>query len=138
MKKLVEYLRGVGLGVVLSLASGCQLYQTYYPYSEDVRKIKYHEAEIKKIVGAKPEDSCQILELDELGNTVHIIIRGEKDTKSIMYQDLDKDGEYEKKSIIKIPNEPEMRVIPDPNFGEKLFKKKAPKRKMRGRLASLI
>ncbi len=125
MKKLVMGL----VGVVLSCLVGCQSEDLI---KQEAQKFNYYSNEIRKIIGADPNDSYRVFPNIGEKTPIQAIIYGEKGTKIIIYSNFDNDGAYEK-STTTIPKKLDIRVIPaDPNKGK--FKKYIPKNEIRKRI----
>ena len=123
MKKLVFGL----VGVVLSFyATGCVVYKA----NEKVTKIRYHDREIRKIIGAKPEESYSLISKKK--GSFQAFISGKNRIEVQTYIDLNGDGIFEKEDVdsIEIPDNLDMKIFPpDPNSKREGLKKYTPKKK---------
>jgi hypothetical protein len=106
MKKLAAGLAGIVIGAI-----GCATVTTY-PYNDVVGKLRYHYGEIKQLAEAKPEESCTFVDAANKGDPVSVIIDGKEGRRIIIFNDMDKDGNYETRNTLTIPNKLEMQVIP--------------------------
>ena len=119
MKKVVYGLAGIVLSGVACLSfCGCEQKLTI---NEEASLIRNYSIKIREMLGLKPEDSCKVINLGEKGEPLHIIIKTKEETKSIVYFDLDKDGRYDRKNTLEIPNKLDMRIIPPPKSLPKLY-----------------
>ena len=127
MKKLVGGLAGL-VGIVFGFAGlGCQA-----TIHEEAMKIKYHSNEIRKIIGAKPGEDYQLFELKK-GEPYSAIVWGKDGTKSIVYFDLKKDGEYDHKRTFEIPKKLDLKVLPLPKPELKKYEPKyLPEKRKKG------
>lgn len=108
MKKWVYGLVGIALGL-----TGCK---DNLSIDCEVSKIGSYDRGIRNILKLNEGDSCNIFK-DEKGRPYWILIRNEKELKSIRYLDSDGDGKYDQKTTIIIPNKLEiLGVVPDPNY----------------------
>lgn len=108
MKKAVLGLVGIVVGYA-GFIEGCQS-----TINEEATKIRRYSNEIKKIVGAGPEDSCQVIDTGEK-EPLQVIIKRENETELITYLKEKSDGEYDRKDSITIPKKLDIKVLPEPN-----------------------
>jgi hypothetical protein len=106
MKKLVA-----GLAGIVIVGVGCAT-MTSYPYNDLVGKLRYHYSEINKLAEAKPGESCTFIDAAKPGEPVSLIVDGKEGKRIIIFYDRDKDGSYEAKSTIQVPNKLDLQVIP--------------------------
>lgn len=113
-------------GIVLSFA-GCK---STMSIDEEAKMIKYHSNEIRRILEVKPEETCQIVDLEaKKGEPFSVIIKGENEDKITAYYDDNKDSKYDKKTLLKVPHQIDIFKIPaEPNQPENKLKKYQPKK----------
>jgi len=97
--------------------------------NREADKIGYHLNEIRKVVEAENDYLYEFYMPAKKGGLFQIIVKGNDGFKSIIYFDSDKDGVYDRKSILSIPKK-FLKIIPpkhkekDPNAFERDYKKR--------------
>lgn len=136
MKKLVHGLVRIVIGCACCLnLSGCKS-----TINKEAKRIISSYNEVKKAAEVKQGETLEMYDFKE-GNPLHIIIRGDEGTKSIIYFDMDKDGQYDKKETLKIPKKLEvLGVFPEPNTPEikKKFKEYTPNKERKEKEELLV
>ena len=105
--------KGLISGLVLLLMGclGCQPNASTLGFNEQVKEIKHYSNKLKEIIEIKEGESYQIFEPEKEGGVYHVIVKEEGGMKSIMYLDTNQDGVYDTKTILKIPDKLDMKII---------------------------
>ncbi|MBR9705558.1 hypothetical protein GOV14_00845 [Candidatus Pacearchaeota archaeon] len=102
-----KYLFGALAGIVLGIA-GCSSSSSI---DRELKSVQYHTEEIRKALGKAPSGDC-IIEYREIDDIYHIMFKDSEGTNSVVYFDLNKDGELDNKKSFFIPQNFDIKIIP--------------------------